>query len=178
MNLPNIITLLRIAAVPVVAALVVVGGPAALWAAFIFYIAAAASDWLDGYLARRMKLQSGLGVMLDPIADKLLVGALIVVLAAVGRIAGWHLLPAVTILMREILVSGMREFLGNRQVEVPVTTLAKYKTAAQLVAFGALLLAALYPQVDMAALGLLWLAGALTAWTGAQYFLAALPRLK
>ena len=178
MNLPNFITVFRIAAVPVIATLVVIGGGAALWAALILYVAAAASDWLDGFLARRMNISSALGTMLDPIADKLLVGALIVVLAATGRIAGWHLVPALTILLREIFVSGLREFLGNRQIEVPVTTIAKYKTAVQLVAFGALLAAAIYPQLDLAALGLLWIAGALTVWTGAQYFTTTLPRLK
>ena len=178
MNLPNLITVFRIAAVPVIATLVVIGGAAALWAALILYVAAAASDWLDGFLARRMNISSALGRMLDPIADKLLVGALIVVLAAMGRIAGWHLVPALAILLREIFVSGLREFLGNRQIEVPVTTIAKYKTAVQLVAFGALLAAAIYPQLDLAALGLLWIAGALTVWTGSQYFTAALPRLK
>ncbi|MEX0628568.1 MAG: CDP-alcohol phosphatidyltransferase family protein [Cucumibacter sp.] len=103
----------------------------------------------------------------------MLVCALIVTFAATGQIAGWDLAPALAILMREIFVAGLREFLGEKQVTLHVSTLAKYKTAAQLVAIGAVLLAGLVPEIGLVADLLLWLAAALTVWTGYHYLSGA-----
>jgi CDP-diacylglycerol---glycerol-3-phosphate 3-phosphatidyltransferase len=176
MNLPNLLTIARIAAIPVIV-LLVLGGGGYVWIAFGLYVIAAVTDWVDGFLARRMDLHSSLGRMLDPIADKMLVAALIVAFAATGDLSGWDLLPALAILMREIFVSGLREFLGGRQVAVHVSTLAKYKTTAQLIAVGAVMLAAALPELALAAQVLLWVAGLLTVSTGVRYLAGAWSEL-
>ncbi|MGV3650721.1 MAG: CDP-diacylglycerol--glycerol-3-phosphate 3-phosphatidyltransferase [Devosia sp.] len=176
-SLPNLVTFARIAAVPVVCVLIAAGDDVLRWIALVLFVAAAASDWLDGWLARRSGLVSPLGRMLDPIADKLLVGAAIVILAWDGSLSGWDLVPALAILLREIFVSGLREFLGAREVVVKVTALAKWKTTVQLVALAAIILQAVVPGVDPVASLLLWVAGAMTAWTGAQYLIASWPHL-
>ena len=108
------------------------GGLWLRWVALAFFIAAAISDFLDGYLARIWAQQSSLGRMLDPIADKLLVSSCLLMLAAEDTIHGWALLAAIVILCREILVSGLREYLAELRVSVPVTRLAKWKTTLQL----------------------------------------------
>jgi cardiolipin synthase (CMP-forming) len=140
------------------------------------FIAAAITDFLDGYLARLWSQQSSLGRMLDPIADKLLVAAVLLMLAAVGTIAGVHLWAAIIILCREVLVSGLREFLGQVQASVPVTQLAKYKTAVQLVAIGFLIAGPagdrILPYTTEIGLAGLWIAALLTLYTG----LRLLPR--
>src|SRR6185312_9178033 len=133
-QLPNQLTVARIAAVPVVCLFIGIGVGWLRWLALVIYVVAALTDWLDGYLARRMSLQSDLGKMLDPIADKLLVGALIVTLAWTRDFSGLDLVPAIAILFREIFISGLREFMGKRDISVPVTFLAKWKTTVQLVA--------------------------------------------
>ncbi|HUV32465.1 MAG TPA: CDP-diacylglycerol--glycerol-3-phosphate 3-phosphatidyltransferase [Devosiaceae bacterium] len=176
MNLPNLLTIGRIAAIPAILLLVVMGDGWMGYALALFVLAAI-TDYVDGVLARRMDLQSGLGRMLDPIADKMLVGALIVALAATGDLTGWHLVPGFAILMREIFVSGLREYLGDQQVTVPVSTLAKYKTTLQLVATGAIMFAAVQPVLSAAALALFWLAAALTIITGYRYLAGAWPHL-
>jgi cardiolipin synthase len=177
LNLPNLLTIGRIVAIPVICWLLVVGGPVALWIALILYVAAALTDWLDGYLARRMKIVSGLGRMLDPIADKLLVGALLIVLAWTRQLSTFDLIPAVAIMVREIFVSGLREFLGPKNVVVHVTPLAKWKTTAQLVALAIVILESLVPGLGLVSDIVLWIAGILTVVTGTQYFLGALPHL-
>ncbi|MGB6270582.1 MAG: CDP-diacylglycerol--glycerol-3-phosphate 3-phosphatidyltransferase, partial [Pseudolabrys sp.] len=136
--LPNILTYARIAAVPVVVGLIfwqsIFDGPLWLrWVALAIFISAGVTDILDGYLARTWGQQSSLGRMLDPIADKLLVASCLLMLAAEDTIRGWSLLAAVIILCREILVSGLREYLAELRVGVPVTRLAKWKTTGQMV---------------------------------------------
>lgn len=175
--LPNLLTYGRILAIPVVMLCVVAADPGLRWAALAIYIAAAISDFFDGYLARKWNQASPLGRMLDPIADKLLVLALIVAFAWDGTLNVFDLIPAIAIVMREILVSGLREFMGPLNVVVHVTRLAKWKTTAQLVAFAALFLITLVPGVELVARALLWLAGVLTVVTGAQYFQGAWPHL-
>ena len=133
-QLPNQLTVARIAAVPVLCLFIAMGNGWLRWLALLIYVAAAITDWLDGFLARRMNMQSDLGKMLDPIADKLLVGLLIVTFAWTRDFSGLDLVPALAILFREIFISGLREFMGKRDVSVPVTFLAKWKTTAQLVA--------------------------------------------
>ncbi|HTJ56371.1 MAG TPA: CDP-diacylglycerol--glycerol-3-phosphate 3-phosphatidyltransferase [Devosiaceae bacterium] len=176
-TIPNLLTYGRIVAIPVIVLLVVLGDPALRWLALILYIAAAISDFFDGYLARRWNQSSPLGRMLDPIADKLLVAALIVTFAWDRSFAAWDLIPALAILMREILVSGLREFLGPRNVVVKVTQLAKWKTTVQLLALTFVFLAPLLAGAGLVAELLLWLAGAMTIITGVQYFQGAWPHL-
>ena len=167
---PNMLTYGRIAAVPVLAALIMYGGNGARWVAVAIYVVAAITDFLDGYLARLWKQQSALGRMLDPIADKVLVSVVLLVLAADGILAGGHLWAAIIILAREVLVSGLREFLGELRVSVPVTKIAKWKTTAQLVSIGFLIAGpagdALVPGVTYAGIFLLWVAAGLTLYTG------------
>ena len=138
-NLPNILTYGRIAAVPVVAGLLLWGGDNARWTALAIYVLAAISDFFDGYLARKWKQQSSLGRMLDPIADKVLVAVVLLVLCADDILRGGHIWAAIIILSREVLVSGLREYLGELQVSVPVTQIAKWKTTVQLVSIGFLI---------------------------------------
>jgi cardiolipin synthase (CMP-forming) len=177
-NLPNMLTYARIAAVPLVVACLLAGGYHWRWWALGLFIAAAITDFLDGYLARLWSQQSSLGRMLDPIADKLLVAAVLLVLAAEGTIAGVHIWAAIIILCREVLVSGLREFLGQVQASVPVTRLAKYKTAVQLVAIGFLIAGPAGDQVlpynTQIGLAGLWIAALLTLYTGYDYFRAGI----
>lgn len=184
--LPNILTFARIAAVPIVAACLywqaLLGGGLWLrWVALVIFIAAGITDFLDGYLARAWGQQSLLGRMLDPIADKLLVAACLLMLAVDGTIAGWSLWAALIILCREILVSGLREFLAELRVGVPVTNLAKWKTVGQMVAVGFLLAGRagdlVIPVVTPVGLTLLWLSALLTLYTGWDYFRAGLKHL-
>ncbi len=175
---PNVLTYGRIAAVPVLAALLLYGGNPARWIAVAIYIIAAVSDFLDGYLARLWQQQSALGRMLDPIADKVLVSVVLLVLATDGILSGGHLWAAIIITAREVLVSGLREFLGELRVSVPVTKIAKWKTTAQLISIGFLIAGpagdALVPGVTYAGIVLLWVAAALTLYTGYDYFRAGL----
>jgi CDP-diacylglycerol---glycerol-3-phosphate 3-phosphatidyltransferase len=176
--MPNLLTYGRIIAVPVVVILVVTGIPALRWLALIIYLAAAASDFFDGYLARRWNQGSELGRMLDPIADKLLVGALIVAFAWDRSLGAWDLIPALAILLRELFVSGLREYMGPKGIVVKVIRLAKWKTTVQMLALIFIFLAPLLSGAGLVAVLLLWLAAILTVVTGAQYFMGAWPVLK
>jgi cardiolipin synthase len=181
-NLPNSLTYGRILAVPaLVACLYYVDGDRARWLALAIFIVAGLTDFLDGYLARLWSQQSSLGRMLDPIADKLLVAATLLALAADGTIAGIHLMAALVILCREILVSGLREFLAELRVPVPVSQLAKWKTAIQLVAIGILIAGEagdkIWDQTSTVGLAGLWVAALLTLYTGYDYFRAGISHL-
>lgn len=174
LSLPNVLTYARIAAVPaLVACLFFLDGDAARWSAFALFVAACITDWLDGYLARAWAQQSKLGRMLDPIADKLLVAAVILLLVAFGRMSHITVAAALIILLREVLVSGLREFLAELRVGLPVSALAKWKTGAQMVALGFLIVsdAKATAFIPSQAIGevLLWLAAALTLYTGYDY---------
>ena len=179
--LPNLLTYSRIAAVPVVVACmyssnILNGGQWLRWLALTVFIAAGVTDILDGYFARAWGQQSTLGRMLDPIADKLLVGSCLLMLAAEDTIHGWSLLVAVIILCREILVSGLREYLAELRVSVPVSRLAKWKTTGQLVAIGFLIAGeagdAVIPVTIEIGLALLWLSAIVTLYTGWDYLRA------
>ena len=182
LNLPNILTYGRIAAAPLVGATYYIPGDWGPWIAFLIFVSASLTDYLDGYLARAWQQQSALGRMLDPIADKLLVAVSILVLAEDGMFDGWSWWAAVIILMREVFVSGLREFLAELRVSVPVTRLAKWKTAMQLVAIAALLIA---PALQGAKSGLIidlgliffWAAALVTLYTGYDYFRAGLKHI-
>ena len=174
---PNQITIARILAIIPIVWLVMQGDPTLRMVALVIYIIAAASDWLDGYLARAWDQYSALGRMLDPIADKLLVGILIATLAWDGSLSALDMIPACAILFREFFVSGLREFLGNTKVVLNVTWLAKWKTTLQLVALAVVLLEPMVPAVSLVSDIVLWVAGALTLWTGFQYLRASWPHL-
>jgi len=178
-SLPNVLTYGRILAVPLlVACLYFVHGDSGRWLAFALFVTASITDWLDGYLARAWEQQSTLGRMLDPIADKLLVGTTLIMLTHNNTIDGWHVWAAVIIMCREILVSGLREFLAGLSVQVHVTQLAKWKTMVQMVALAVLLAGPagdmVFPGVTATGLALLWLAALLTLWTGYDYLKAAI----
>jgi CDP-diacylglycerol--glycerol-3-phosphate 3-phosphatidyltransferase len=177
-SLPNLLTYLRILAVPaVVLCLMTIEGHSARWWALTVYVVACITDWLDGYLARVWHQQSALGRMLDPIADKLLVGTTLLMLTSDNTIDRLHVVAAVIILCREILVSGLREFLAELRVRVHVTQLAKWKTTVQMIALGVLLAGPagdrIVPGITSAGLAMLWVAALLTLWTGYDYLKAA-----
>ncbi|MBN8935091.1 MAG: CDP-diacylglycerol--glycerol-3-phosphate 3-phosphatidyltransferase [Rhizobiales bacterium] len=192
--LPNLLTYARIAAVPVVVGLmywqsILDGGLWVRWVALGVFVAAAITDVLDGYFARMYGQQSSLGRMLDPIADKLLVASCLLMLAAEESIRGWSLLAAVIILCREILVSGLREYLAELRVSVPVSRLAKWKTTWQLIAVGFLIAGEAGDKLasDMfkheilvitnVGLALLWLSALVTLYTGWDYMRAGLRHM-
>src|ERR1700761_4789660 len=184
LSLPNILTYARIAAIPVVVGCIfaqsILDYPLWLrWVALALFIAAGVTDYLDGYYARIWDQHSAFGRMLDPIADKLLVASCLLMLAADSSIHGWTLWAAIVILCREILVSGLREYLAALRVSVPVTKLAKWKTTVQLVAIGFLLAGEagdmVVPVVTQIGLALLWLSAILTVYTGRGLFPARLP---
>lgn len=181
-SLPNLLTLSRILAVPLLALLIAwPGWPLGYALGFALYCLMGVTDFFDGYLARAQASVSPLGTFLDPIADKIMVAAVLVLLVAAGRIAGVHVAAALAIVLREIGVSGLREFLAGRQVAVPVSRLAKWKTTLQLVALGALILAGALPGVPWVAtagLAALWGAALLTLLTGWDYLRAALPEMQ
>lgn len=172
-DLPNLLSLSRIAALLPILLLLATGE--SWWAAALF-VAAAATDLLDGYLARRLGKVSAFGATLDPIADKVLVNGTALLLAGLGGLGFWGTLAAALILVREFLVSGLREATGSGAL--PVTRIAKYKSAAQMAALTLLLAAPGLPlEAHDIGVGLLWVAAALTLWTGAAYVRKALDAL-
>ncbi|MFL6797584.1 MAG: CDP-diacylglycerol--glycerol-3-phosphate 3-phosphatidyltransferase [Xanthobacteraceae bacterium] len=182
----NLLTYGRIAAVPAVVAClywqdILQGGLWLRWVALAIFISAGVTDVLDGYYARKWGEQSSFGRMLDPIADKLLVSSCLLMLAADGTIRGWSLWAAIVILCREILVSGLREYLAELRVSVPVTQLARWKTTLQMVAVGFLVAGdagdAVLPVVTPIGLTLIWLSALLTLYTGYDYFRAGVRHL-
>jgi cardiolipin synthase len=184
--LPNLLTYSRIAAVPIVVACMytqsISDGPLWLrWVALAVFIIAAITDFFDGYYARMWNQQSAFGRMLDPIADKLLVASCLLMLAADGTIKGWSLWAAIVILCREILVSGLREYLAALHVRVPVTQLAKWKTAVQLVAVGFLIAGeageVILPPTIPIGITLLWVSALVTLYTGWDYFRSGIHHL-
>src|SRR5665213_2636225 len=197
--LPNALTILRIVLVPVFVVAFVIPGDAARLVAFAVFALAGISDWLDGFAARKLKAGSDFGRMLDPIADKVLVAVALMMLVAEGTfrrinpetgasvLSFLRLVPALIILAREILVSGLREFLAGTRVSVPVTAIAKFKTAVQMIAIGAMILTPLaevfapgIPSKTYAAIAyiLLWVAAALTVYTGVIYFRNGMAHLR
>jgi cardiolipin synthase (CMP-forming) len=179
-TLPNLLTISRIAAIPLLVATFYLPGREAPWIACAIFTVAGITDWLDGHFARRWQQQSELGRFLDPIADKLLVGAALFMLVGKERISEWAILPALVILMREILVSGLREHLATLRVGLPVSRLAKWKTGIQMVAIGVLLVGDAGPSaIPVRLIGelMLWVAAALTLITGYDYLHAGLNHM-
>lgn len=178
MTLPNILTLSRVALIPVVVGMLFADDPAMRWWAFGLFTVLSVTDYFDGYLARALNQSSALGALMDPIADKVLVAALIAGLLARGDIADWDVAGAILILCREFLVSGLREFLAQRDLPLPVTRLAKWKTTAQLVALALLILAPLATPGQLLAISALWwVATLLTLITGFDYVRSAARQL-
>jgi len=195
--LPNALTILRILLVPVFAVAFVLPGDWARIVAVLVFALAGISDWLDGFAARKLKAGSDFGRMLDPIADKVLVAVALMMLVAEGTFTRYsvttgalsllRLVPALIILSREILVSGLREFLAGTRVSVPVSAIAKIKTAVQMLAIGAMLLTPLadkfypgFPGESYSAIAyiLLWVAAALTVYTGVIYFRSGMRHIR
>lgn len=185
-NIPNLLTYGRILAVPLIVLCFFIegrlhGSDFARWSALALFVVASLTDWLDGYLARLWDQSSNIGRMLDPIADKLLVASVLLLMAADGTIAGWTIWAAIIILCREILVSGLREYLAALKVSVPVTRIAKWKTTIQMVALAFLLAGPagdkVVPYTTEMGLTLLWLAALITIYTGYDYFRAGLKHM-
>ncbi|MCR9213815.1 MAG: CDP-diacylglycerol--glycerol-3-phosphate 3-phosphatidyltransferase [Proteobacteria bacterium] len=179
-NLPNLLTLSRIIVIPLLLAALFLPGKLGSWVPLALFIAAGVTDFFDGYLARRYKQTSNLGRFLDPVADKLLVASVLLFLVGIGRVGGWDLIPAVIILCREIMVSGLREYLAELRVGMPVSKLAKWKTTSQILSLCFLLGGpAVESEFDAILIGqvLLWLAGSLTVWTGYDYLRLGLKHM-
>jgi len=173
-NLPNNLTLLRIALIPIIGGLMYVPEFWAAWLALMLYTVACVTDWYDGYYARKHNISSAFGRFLDPIADKLLIAILIILFADLGRLDGWWILPACIIMFREVLIAGLREFLGPQNIVIHVSNLAKWKTTAQMVAMGFLVVGdfgnIVLPHTMLIGQILLGVAALLTAITGYEYF--------
>lgn len=181
LNLANILTMSRIAAIPLIVGFLLINSAVWHWVALALFVLACVTDWFDGYVARRLHQISPLGRFLDPIADKLVVAAVLLVLVAMRHIDGWAVLAALIILCREILVSGLREFLAELRVGVPVSILAKWKTTVQMIALGFLIVAKADSEVPIDAMLvgeiLLWLAAGLTLVTGYDYLMIGLKHM-
>jgi len=185
LTLPNILTLSRILAVPILVALLWPAEQGHEWRAgyalaFGLYCLMGITDYFDGYVARAQGAVSRLGIFLDPIADKIMVGAVILMLTATYDIRGVHIIAAMVILLREIAVSGLREFLAGLQVSVPVSRLAKWKTTLQIIALGALILAGALPHwsfIQQVGIGTLWAAAIITLITGWDYLRVGLKHM-
>lgn len=180
-QIPNILTFSRIALIPLMAALFFLEESwdmMAVWLNLAFYILAALSDYFDGYFARKWKVVSPLGTFLDPISDKIMVGCLLVLLVGFGRLEGLWMIPVLVILTREFLISGLREYLGPKNISVPVTKLAKWKTAVQMLALGFLIAGPFSASLLLSGQILLALAALITAITGWGYLKAGLAHLK
>ena len=185
-SIPNLLTYARIVAVPLIVLCFFIEGRLessdfARWTALGLFAAASITDYLDGYLARIWNQTSNIGRMLDPIADKLLVASVLLLVAADGTIAGWTIWAAIIILCREILVSGLREYLADLKVSVPVTRIAKWKTAIQMFAIAFLLAGPagdkVLPYTTETGIGLLWIAAIITMYTGYDYFRVGLKHI-
>ena len=172
MNLSNILTLIRVAVIPIIVLCIYLKSPLFGWTAFILFCLASITDYFDGYLARMRNEVTNFGTFLDPIADKLLVAAVLLILTAKGIIADWETIPALIILLREITVSGLREYLAGIKISIPVSRIAKLKTFLQLCSLALLILSESITNISIIIfLGkiFLWIAGLLTLYTAYDY---------
>lgn len=179
-NFANILTLLRIALIPVIIGLFYIEAPFSFITASVLFLVACLTDYFDGVVARATQKESDIGTFLDPLADKLIIAAALIMLAGFDRISGLTLIPAVIILCREILVSGLREYLGSLNASLPVTRLAKWKTVFQMFGIGFLIVGDALPFFPFETVGLysFWAAGILTLVTGYDYLRQSLTHLK
>ena len=171
-NLANFLIIARIIVIPIIVICIYLKSPFYGWVAFVLFCVASITDYFDGYIARIRNEITNFGTFLDPIADKLLVAAVILILTSKGIIADWETIPALIILLREIAVSGLREYLAGIKISVPVSRIAKLKTSIQLIALALLILSesqiSLLPIVFIGKIAL-WAAGILTLYTGFDY---------
>ncbi len=179
-NLANLLTFSRILMIPMIVGSFYLDGDKANWIGFIIFSIAGITDFFDGYIARKYNLTTALGKFMDPIADKLLIAAALLMMVAFHRIEGLSVVAAVIILCREFAVSGLREFLAELKVSVPVSTLAKWKTTLQIIALGFLLVGDAAPEtINAVLIGniCLWVAALLTLYTGYDYLKAGLRHM-
>ena len=177
MNLSNFLTLIRVAIIPIIVLCIYLKSPLFGWTAFVLFCLASITDYFDGYFARIRNEVTNFGIFLDPIADKLLVASVILILTSKGVIADWETIPGLIILLREITVSGLREFLAGIKVSIPVTRIAKFKTLFQLFALALLILSESITNISFIIyLGkiFLWIAGLLTLYTAYDYVKASI----
>jgi cardiolipin synthase len=175
-TVPNLLTLTRIALIPIMTAAFYAGSQFGSWVAALVFIVACLTDFLDGYVARVWSQTTRIGQFLDPVADKLLVATTLLLLAGFGRISRYSLMPASIILCREIMVSGLREFLSELKIKMPVTVIAKWKTAIQMLSISLLLLGDIPTfgsHVLLLGECILWIAGIMTLITGLDYLKAS-----
>lgn len=180
-NLANILTVARLFMLPVIIALFFAEeawGGIAIWLCALVYVIAAATDFFDGYIARKYNQITEFGTFLDPISDKIFVSTLLILLVAFGKVEGLWIICVILIFAREFLVSGLREFLGPKGVQMPVTKLAKWKTMVQMLCLGFLIIAGYAPYALELGLVLLALATGLTLLTGISYMMVGLKYMK
>ncbi|MDR0580932.1 MAG: CDP-diacylglycerol--glycerol-3-phosphate 3-phosphatidyltransferase [Holosporaceae bacterium] len=178
--LPNLLTLSRIFAIPFIIVCFYINGFWAHLVATVLFLIACVTDFLDGYFARQWKQVSAFGRFLDPVADKLLISTILLMLSGVGIISGVHLVAATIILAREVIVSGLREFMSQMQLIIPVTRYAKWKTVMQMASVSCLLSSAMFPDIialKNTGIVLLWLAVVMTVFTGARYLRFGIVRI-
>ncbi|MBH1990017.1 MAG: CDP-diacylglycerol--glycerol-3-phosphate 3-phosphatidyltransferase [Alphaproteobacteria bacterium] len=176
-TIPNFLTMLRILAIPGIVCSLYAQSFWGDWIAFSFYGAACITDFFDGYIARAMRQTSMVGRFLDPIADKLLVSTVLISYVGLGRLTDWNLIPVILIVCREIFISGLREFLADYQIRMPVSQLGKWKTTTQMLALGFLMVYPSAPKEWMTyeiGVALLWLSTLITLWSGVAYMISAL----
>ena len=179
-TIPNIITLIRIFLIPIILYLLFSENPNIVLIAGLLFIVSSVSDYFDGYLARTLNQSSKLGTLLDPIADKLLIASVIVVLVDTGVISNIHVVPAIIILLREIAISGLREFLAKLNTDMPVSKLAKYKTTFQMVSLSILIISLGFELNDLLwniGLVTLWIAAMITLLSGYNYMVKGLKHI-
>ncbi len=177
MNISNALTLIRVAVIPIIVVCIYLKSPFFGWTAFVLFCLASITDYFDGYLARIRNEVTNFGTFLDPIADKLLVASVILILTSKGIIADWETIPALIILLREITVSGLREYLAGIKISIPVSRIAKLKTLLQLFALAFLILSeSIYNISIILFIGkfFLWVAGLLTLYTAYDYIKTSL----
>lgn len=172
MNIANLLTFGRILAIPYIVYSFYGTEPYWMWIGFGLYSIAAITDFFDGYIARKWNITTRLGRFLDPLADKLIVTAMILMLAGFSKIQGIHLVPAVIILCREMTISGLREHLSALSIDVPVSSIAKWKTTIQMFSLGFLMVGDdRVPAIPSGFIGnvLLWISALLSVYSGFKY---------
>lgn len=177
-TLPNILTVMRLGLLPPLIFFLYLQNEFGAWAALILYAFAAVTDFFDGMAARRLNQVSRFGQFLDPIADKIFVACILILLVGFGQLGGLWMMAALVIMIREFLIAGLREFLGPSNVQIHVTSLAKWKTTVQMVALGLLIIGPYIPYGLIAGQILIAVAAILTAITGWDYLKQAFPHLR
>ena len=180
-NIANILTIARMIMLPVMVALFYLEnslGVVAIWLCFGLYIIAAITDYLDGYLARKLNQISPFGTFLDRISDKIMVGCIFIMLIATDRVGAFGVVLIILIFSREFLISGLREYMGPKNIKVPVMKLAKWKTTVQMIACGILILSGVIPYAYEGGMVVLIIATILTLWTGYVYLYSGLSSMR